>query len=105
MMKAKAAPLVALVVVALIGMGHLSAQPPRSGEDCVPYDPAALQLIDAGPIGWRINSGDDAMFMITDTKEDADAMMAVFKAHSALCYVGRNTKRYNRRDYVHAYWK
>jgi hypothetical protein len=31
--------------------------------------------------------------------------MTVFKAHSALCYVGRGNKRPNRDRYVYHYWK
>jgi hypothetical protein len=43
--------------------------------------------------------------MVLDTKNDAETMLGVFKAHTALCYVGRDNKRVNRNRYVFHYWK
>lgn len=84
---------------------YLTAQGQARREDCTPYNPATLRLEDRGPSGWLISRDDGARFMVLDTKEDADVMMQVFKAHSAICYVGRNNKRPNRDRFVHYYWK
>ena len=43
--------------------------------------------------------------MQLDTREDANTILAVFKAHSSFCYVGRNNKRADRANYVYYYWK
>ena len=103
-MKTKTTGFLALGGAAAIGMIQLVAQT-RTGENCVPYNPSTLRLTDEGDRGWLISRDDGARFMLMDTKEDADVMMAVFKAHSSFCYVGRDTKRPNRRAYVHEYWK
>ena len=103
-MNTKMTGFVALAGAATIGMIQLVAQT-RTREDCIPYNPSTLQLTDEGDRGWLISSVDGSRFMGMDTKEDADVIMAVFKAHSSLCYVGRDNKRSNRSAYVHAYWK
>src|SRR5688572_29768483 len=105
MMRQKALVAVVLAGVMAFSIGALTAQTRNSREDCAPYDPATLRLTDLGVSGWRISRADGAIFMNMDTKEDADTMMSVFKAHSALCYVGRDNQRGDRLAYVHHYWK
>lgn len=90
--------------VAAIAMTQLGAQP-RTREDCVPYNRSTLRLTDEGERGWLISRDDGARFMAFDTKEDADKVLAVFQAHSAFCYVGRDNKRPDRSTFVHEYWK
>jgi hypothetical protein len=104
-MKTRATVFVALVAAATIGIIQLVAQTRNGRDDCVRYNPSTLRLTDEGDRGWLISRDDGARFMGLDTKEDAEAMMAVFKAHSTLCYVGRDNTRANRRDDVHEYWK
>lgn len=96
-----------LVVAAAVtsGIVRIAALTRGGREDCTPYNAAALRLTDEGAPGWLISREDGARLLILDTKEDADVMMRVFKAHSALCYVGRDNKRPNRDRYVHHYWK
>ena len=100
-----------MIMFAILGLVGSSgtqqdqARAPESKLDCVPYNPSALRVIDEGSRGWQISRDDGARFMQLDTKEDADIMLAVFKAHSSLCYVGRNNKRANRDRYVYQYWK
>jgi hypothetical protein len=96
---------VVALAIGTIGIIQLAAQTRSGAENCVPYNPSTLRLTNEGDRGWLISRDDGAMFMGMDTKEDADVMMAVFKAHKALCYVGRANKRPNRSDYVHEYWK
>jgi hypothetical protein len=104
-MMTKATVFIALGGAVSLGILGLVAQTQNGREDCVPYTPSALRLVDEGDRGWLIGRTDGARFIGLDSKEDADLMMAVFKAHSALCYVGRDNKRPNHRDFVHMYWK
>jgi hypothetical protein len=91
-------------VTAPLSVTEKKPQPPH-GEDCAPYNPATLQLIDEGPRGWLIRREDGARFLMLDTREDGEVMLRVFRAHSAFCYVGRNNKRPDRATYVSHYWK
>ena len=102
------ARMIMFAILALVGSGGTqqdSARAPESKSDCVPYNPSALRVIDEGSSGWQIGRDDGARFMQLDTREDANIMLAVFKAHSSFCYVGRNNKRANRDRYVYHYWK
>lgn len=104
-MRTRTIVFVALACAATMGIVQLVAQTRGGREDCVPYNPSTLRLIDEGQLGWLISRDDGASFMVMDTKDDADVMMGVFRAHSAFCYVGRDNKRANHREYVQAYWK
>jgi hypothetical protein len=95
---------VAVATVGTIATLQLAAQTRIGREDCASYTPATLQLVEERG-SWLISREDGARFMVLDTKADADLMMEVFKAHSALCYVGRDNKRSNRDRYVFHYWK
>ena len=103
-MKRKSAVLIPVFAAATVGIMQLGAQTRSGREDCVRYDPSTLTLTEERA-GWQLSRDDGARFMVLDTKEDADAMLAVFRAHSQLCYVGRDNKRPNRARYVHYYWK
>ena len=100
--------MIMFAILALVGSNGTHQDPARAPEsklDCVPYNPSALRLIDEGSSGWLISRDGGARFMQLDTKEDASTMLAVFKAHSSFCYVGRNNKRAQRDRYVYHYWK
>lgn len=100
--------MIMFAILALVGTSssqQTPALPPESHLDCVPYDASALRVTNEGSRGWQISRDDGARFMQLDTKEDADIMLAVFKAHSTFCYVGRNNKRANRDHYVYHYWR
>ena len=95
----------ALAVAAAIGTTTLLARVQTVREDCIPYKADGLRLTDLGERGWRLSRDDGAVFMLLDTKEDAERMLAVFRLHTALCYVGRDNTRANRDRYVFHYWK
>jgi hypothetical protein len=103
-MRSRIGVVLAIIVLALVGMIRLAAQVRAGREDCAPYNPSALKLTEERG-HWLISRDDGARFMVLDTKEDADVMMGVFGAHSALCYVGRNNERPDRERYVQHYWK
>jgi hypothetical protein len=54
---------------------------------------------------WRLSRADGAIFKVFDNREDADAGLAVAKAHTQLCYIGKSNTRPNRMDYIMEYWK
>ena len=103
-MRTRTAVWLAFIALVLVGMIQLAAQTGAAREDCAPYDPAALKLTDERG-RWLISRDDGARLMVLDTKEDADLMIGVFRAHAALCYVGRNNKRPDRERYIYHYWK
>ena len=105
-MKTKAmAAIGALAVAAATGMMWVLAQAQTGREDCIPYKADGLRLTDLGARGWQLSREDGAVFMLLDTKEDAETMMAVSRVHTELCYVGRDNKRANRNRYVFHYWR
>jgi|KBSSwiS6_1023812.scaffolds.fasta_scaffold194841_1 hypothetical protein len=95
----------AVFLFVFVGVGQLIGQSSLKREDCIPYDPSTLLLTDRGAQGWLISRDDGARFIGLDTKEDAELMLSIFKAHDQFCYVGRDNKRADRDHYVHHYWK
>jgi len=93
----------AVVATCAIVTIHLRAQVGR--EDCVPYDAATLRLTLESNGTWLISRADGARFIGLDSRDDANVMMDVFRAHTQLCYVGRDNTRPDRQRYVHHYWK
>jgi hypothetical protein len=105
---------VAIVAAVLGGIcigvaGHVIAAPhtqvAQGPTDCIPYNPADLKLTDLGPGGWMLERADGAKFRLFDNRADAETGLAVAKAHSSLCYIGRGNKRPNRYEYIMEIWK
>lgn len=72
-------------------------------EDCLRYDPRNLR-IEQYKDYWQLTDG--RMIMeIFDNKEDAENGMKVAKRHTYQCFIGRNNKRSNRKDFIFTYWK
>ena len=100
---------VALGMGLLAGLGIVSGQsntqPFSEGRSsCTPFDPAALQLIEAGDV-WQLRRADGAILKGFVSREDADAALAVAKRYSQLCYIGKNNGRPNPERYMMEYWK
>ena len=75
-------------------------------EDCIRYNPEALEVIYEGERGWLLTEDGGRHRMLgLDNKEDAEAALALAKRHKAMCFIGRNNRRPNRRDYIVQYWK
>jgi hypothetical protein len=95
--------------VALVGTlaAQSNSAPVSVGRSvCVPYDPATLKIEAFGSSGaWRLLRGDGAIFRMFDNREDAEAGLAVAKAHTQLCYIGKSNTRPDRVNYVMEYWK
>ncbi len=73
-------------------------------EDCLPYNPAKLSIVNDGAQGWLLTDGTSRMLML-DNQADAQKALALAKRHTAHCFIGRDNKRTNRRDYIVEYWK
>jgi hypothetical protein len=72
-------------------------------EDCLPYNPADLQIMDEGVDGWLLTDNVSRMLML-DNEADATDALALAKRHTAHCFIGRDNTRSNRRDYIVEYW-
>jgi len=73
-------------------------------EDCIPYDPANLRIVDQGSSGWLLTDGAMRMLML-DNESDARDALAMAQCHASQCFIGRGNTRTNRKDYIVAYWK
>ncbi len=78
--------------------------PSLPGEDCLPYNRTALRLVDEGPAGWLLTDGGSRMLTL-DNRADAERALALARAASAQCFIGRNNTRANRRSYIVGYWR
>jgi len=75
-----------------------------SGDDCLGYNPATVNVFDRGALGWRLEDGSHYMLLF-DNQADANRGLIVARANSSLCFIGRNNSRPNRRDYIVQYWR
>jgi hypothetical protein len=73
-------------------------------EDCLPYSPAKLSIVNEGAQGWLLTDSSSRMLLLDD-QTDAQKALALAKRHTTHCFIGRDNKRSNRRDYIVEYWK
>ncbi len=78
-------------------------RPAVSNEDCIPYDPDTLRVVDNGDSGWLLQASNSRM-MLLDTEADAQRMLAVAQAHTARCFVGRGNTSADRTRYITSYF-
>ena len=71
--------------------------------DCIGYDPAALEIEDLGAIGWRLNAGPLAL-QLYDNEIDALRGLAVASNHTELCFMSRDNTRADRMEYIREFW-
>ncbi|MCA1992616.1 MAG: PT domain-containing protein, partial [Coleofasciculus sp. S288] len=72
-------------------------------QDCLPYNPANLQIVNEGASGWLLTD-DRSRMLILDNEADAKDALSLAKRHAAHCFLGRNNSRPNRKDYIVEYW-
>lgn len=77
---------------------------PTPHEDCLPYNPARLRIVDEGKQGWLLTDGSSRMLML-DNQEDAENALALARGHTAHCFIGRDNNRAVRSDYIVEYWE
>jgi C1A family cysteine protease len=77
---------------------------PLTRTDGIPYRPANVKALDLDSDGWRIHEGDHWMLMAHDMN-DALAVLQVVERYSRMCFIGRNNKRPNRKDYIMTYFE
>ena len=81
-----------------------------SKSDIIPYDPKKVSARFNAKAGyWEIieeisGSFTHGMF-IADNEADAKAMLSVIKRYSKLCFIGRDNKKSNRKDYIMQYFE
>jgi hypothetical protein len=63
-----------------------------------------LKIVDEGERGWLLTD-DRSRMLILDNENDAKAALALARKHTQHCFIGRDNKRKNRRDYIVEYWK
>jgi hypothetical protein len=79
--------------------------PVAAREDCVPYDPKALQIVPAGEEGYRLTEDGSHGMLTLDDKTDAYAALALARRHTAHCFIGRDNTRNDRSRYIVDYWQ
>jgi hypothetical protein len=76
---------------------------PIAAEDCLPYDPRRLRIVDEGANGWLLTDGPMRMQML-DNQADAERALALAQRHTAQCFIGRDNTRPERKRYITEYW-
>jgi hypothetical protein len=106
-MKTSIAAIVCILGIVAAALAAQSNTAPfeRGRSVCVPYDPAGLLLSQETNGDWRLQRADGAIFRVFASREDAEAGLAVAKAHTRLCYIGKSNTRPNRSLYVMEYWE
>jgi hypothetical protein len=77
---------------------------PLTRTDAIPYDPRNVVATDLDAQGWRLQEGNHWMLLAHDMN-DALAMLQVVERSSRMCFIGRNNKRPNRKDYIMTYFE
>jgi hypothetical protein len=74
-----------------------------SPEDCISYNPGNVAIVDRGSY-WQLVDG-SMMMQIFATQSDALAGLALARAHSQQCFIGRSNPKPDRYRYITEYWK
>ena len=74
-----------------------------SRQDCLPYNPNSLRIVNEGARGWLLTDGGSRMKML-DNRADAERALALARRHTAHCFIGRDNRRPNRSDFIMEYW-
>lgn len=77
-------------------------RPPQ--RDCLPYDPATLRIEDESPNGFLLANSQSRMAVL-DTRPEAEDLLTIAKAFTNRCFIGRDNRRANRRDFLLTYWE
>ncbi len=80
-----------------------AVQQPVSGDDCLPYDPASLYVVQEGD-HWLLTNGQMRMNLL-DNQADANAALGIARQFTAQCYLGRGNSRPDPANYVFLYWQ
>jgi hypothetical protein len=72
-------------------------------QDCLSYNPNSLRIENEGASGWLLTDGSSRMLTL-DNRADAERAIALARRHTAHCFIGRDNRRPNRRDFIMEYW-
>ena len=75
-----------------------------SPEDCVPYSPGNLRIVDQGALGWAVMDG-STLIRLLDNEPDAMAALALAQEVPSHCFIGRGNTQSNAAAYTLEYWK
>jgi serine/threonine protein kinase len=74
-------------------------------EDCTSYDPTAVSIMDRGAEGFAVVSSAGKLYLLTDTRADAQNVWDLARHSSAHCLIGGKNRRENKRDFTVEYWR
>jgi C1A family cysteine protease len=77
---------------------------PLTRTDSIPYNPVTVVAEDLDAQGWRLKAGNLWMVLAHDMN-DALAILGVIERYSRMCFIGRNNRRPNRKNYIMTYWE
>ena len=72
-------------------------------EKCESYDRAGLKIVDRKERGFELADGGRRL-LLADGKRDAQKAWEIAQHRASICYIGRDNRRPNQRDYVVQYW-
>jgi hypothetical protein len=72
-------------------------------QDCLLYSPNNLRIENEGANGWLLTDGRSRM-LVLDSRADAVRALALARRHTAHCFIGRDNRRPNRKDFIMEYW-
>lgn len=74
-----------------------------ASQDCLPYNPNALRIVNEGASGWLLTDGVSRMLTL-DNRAEAERALALARRHTAHCFIGRNNNRPDRKAFIMEYW-
>ncbi len=81
-----------------------AAGPKLNPEDCLPYDPNSLTLVNEGATGWLLQGNGNEAMVIFDNQTDAQTALQLVRLYNKQCFIGRGNSRPNRSSYIVRYW-
>ncbi len=73
-------------------------------EDCTAYQPANLQIVSLGSLGWAVVDGATQIALVDD-EPDATLALKAAQQYTLHCFIGRGNTQPNASSYVVEYWR
>lgn len=71
-------------------------------KDCLPFNTANLKIVNQNSY-YTLTDGVESM-LIMDTLTDAQNALKLAQQYGQFCFIGRDNKRSNRKDFIVEYW-
>ena len=86
-----------------LSLGGRNTPGPVSGQDCISYNRSGLKVVpETGD--WLLTDGSSRMEIFT-SQAAAVRGLRVAQAHRFQCFIGRDNKRPNRKEYIMEYYR